>query len=75
MMHTVVFETYIENCTIHVPDVLQKSCQGSAKVILLFDSLPQKQESIGFVQHLLQNPISIHDFEPLSKHEIYNDDV
>lgn len=68
-MQAVEFRTSIKNGAIHVPEEFRNKIRGQVRVILLTDEYEATRPNL--IDHLLENPLKIDDFSPLSRNDIY----
>lgn len=77
-MYAIEFQAEIKNGHIDVPEEIQPQISGPVRVLLLMepDALQKTEKSDesveNYIQHLMENPISIPDFTPLTREEIYD---
>lgn len=67
-MHVVEFQAKIRNGTIEIPKEYRTRFKERVRVILLAE---EESTATNFIDHLLQHPIHIAGFEPLTRDEIY----
>lgn len=68
-MRAVEFSTSIRNGMIEVPEEYRRDLSDHVRVILLADE--KKLAGVNLIDLLLQDPIRIRDFHPLTREEIY----
>lgn len=68
-MHAVEFRTSVKNGTIQIPEEFRSRIRGQVRVILLTDEPDDTRPNM--IDHLLEHPLKIDDFVPLSRTEIY----
>ncbi len=69
-MSRVEFETVIDNGTIALPPQYRGRFRGRVRVILITEEYQGEEDLIAA---LLEHPLNIPDFQPLSREEIYNE--
>lgn len=67
-MQAVEFHTSIRNGTIQIPEELRSKIRGPVRVILLSEE--SEDEDPNLIDHLLEHPLTIDDFVPLSRNEM-----
>ncbi len=70
-MEAIEFKTTIKNGMIQIPRKYSRKLGNSVKVIILSD-LPAKKNDI--VDELMENPVKIDSFTPLSREDIHERD-
>ncbi|MCP4695801.1 MAG: hypothetical protein GY862_02970 [Gammaproteobacteria bacterium] len=74
-MYAVEFETMPENGIIKIPESYQSHLAGQVKVIILKEEKPEaaKQSDAGktYLDELIDSPLEVKGFKPLSREEIY----
>lgn len=70
-MMTIEFHTQIDNDTIVIPEEFREQMKGTARVTVVLED-EEKKPSEDFIQFLMLNPLSIPDFKPLTRDEIYD---
>lgn len=68
-MVTVQFKTKIKNGVITIPKKYQNKLSESVRVILRVEN--KKKSSINYLDVLMTNPIKVHDFNFLTREQIY----
>jgi hypothetical protein len=73
VVHTIEFETRIQNGTIRVPQRYRQSLQeqGADNPVRVIIYLPGQEFGSNYVDWLLTNPIHVEDFDPLDRDEIH----
>lgn len=69
-MRAVEFRTSVKDGMIQVPEELRSKVRGHVRVILLTEDTEDTQPNI--IDHLLEHPLKIDNFVPLSRNEIYD---
>ena len=67
-MYTIEFESYIENGFIKIPAASIKKLAGKVKVII---RQKQSENSTNYIDELLESPLKVDNFTPLTREEIY----
>lgn len=69
-MYAIEFKTKIKNGIIKVPKEYIDTLRENVKVIVLKDE-KVKQKKVNMIDRLLNTPLKINSFKPLTKEEIY----
>jgi hypothetical protein len=67
-MKAVEFQTKISDGSITIPEEYREEFKGNVRVILL------SEEGVGsfdIIEHLLANPLTVENFKPFTREEIY----
>ncbi len=67
-MYAVEFRTKVKNGTIEIPEVYRDRFKERVRVILLAE---EESVTANLIDELLQYPLKVADFRPLSREEIY----
>jgi hypothetical protein len=67
-MYTIEFESHIENGLIKIPVESIKKLAGKVKVIIVQE---QPENSTNYIDELLESPLKVDHFTPLTREEIY----
>ena len=67
-MYAIEFQTNIKDGSIEIPEQYKGQFKGSVRVIVL--AQPEQQTS-NLIDQLLENPIRLDNFQPLTRQEIY----
>ena len=67
-MYAVEFQAKVKNGSIEIPEEYKTRFKERVRVILLAE---EENTTANFIDHLLQHPISIAGFTPLTREEIY----
>jgi hypothetical protein len=67
-MYAVEFQAKIKNGTIEIPEVYRKRFKERVRVILLAE---EESTIVNLIDQLLQHPLKVAEFKPLSREEIY----
>jgi len=68
-MQAVEFRTSVKDGTIQVPEEFRSRIRGPVRVILLTDEPEDTRPNM--IDNLLEHPLNIDDFVPLSRNQIY----
>lgn len=68
-MQAVEFRTSVKDGMIQVPEEFRSKIRGQVRVILLSDEPEGTRPNM--IDHLLEHPLNIDDFVPLSRNQIY----
>lgn len=68
-MYAIEFQTIVKDGKIEIPAEYQQQFNTMVKVILLVDDAPSN--SINLIDQLLHTPLSVKEFRPLSRGDIY----
>lgn len=68
-MQKIEFDAKVENGKIEVPDELQDRVQGTVHVTV---TVKKKREGKSYLRELIENPIDVPNFKPLTRDEIYD---
>ena len=68
-VYAIEFTAEIRDGTIQVPEAYRHRLKDNVRVILMVEE--QDRESEDIIQKLLENPLNVPDFSPLSRDEIY----
>lgn len=73
-MHTIEFKTKIKGGTITIPENLKDEFEGleNVKVILVKADEKNGSGQKDMIQELLDHPLEIENFAPLSREELYD---
>ena len=72
-MYAVEFEATSRDGQIEVPDELRKSLSTRVRVMLPTAEPHQRTQSM--IQQLMENPLRVEDPQPLSRSELYSEDM
>ena len=67
-MYAVEFQATVKNGSIEIPEEYKTRFKERVRVILLSE---EENTATNFIDYLLQHPISIAGFTPLTREEIY----
>jgi len=67
-MYAIEFQTRVKNGNIEVPEEYKDRLTGLVRVIVLAQ---EKPPAATLIDHLLENPIKLPHFQPLTREEIY----
>ncbi|HDN26053.1 MAG TPA: hypothetical protein ENG03_02950 [Thioploca sp.] len=67
-MYTIEFESTIENDIIKIPPIHLGQLAGKVKVIIHQE---QSEKTTNYIDELLESPLKVENFTPLSREEIY----
>ncbi len=67
-MRSIEFETVIKNGKIILPDEYKNEFSGPVRVILI----TKEDHHRNIIEELIEHPLEIPDFHPLSREEIYS---
>jgi hypothetical protein len=67
-MYAVEFQAKVKNGSIEIPEEYRTRFKEHVRVILLAE---EGGTAVDFIDHLLQQPIHVAGFKPLSREEIY----
>lgn len=67
-MYAVEFQTKVKNGTIEIPEVYRDRFKERVRVILLAE---EESEGASLIDQLLQHPVKVADFKPLTREEMY----
>ncbi len=67
-MYAVEFSAKVSNGNIEIPEEFRDKLTGSVRVIILTQD---KRTKADMIDRLLENPIRLEGFEPLTREEIY----
>jgi hypothetical protein len=67
-MYAVEFQAKIKNGAIEIPEEYRTRFKERVRVILLAE---EESTAANFIDHLLQHPLPIAGFKPLTRDEIY----
>ncbi len=67
-MYAVEFQAKVKNGSIEIPEEYKTRFEERVRVILLSE---EENTAANFIDHLLQHPIAIAGFRPLTREEIY----
>ncbi|MBU1659860.1 MAG: hypothetical protein KKD28_00115 [Chloroflexi bacterium] len=68
-MFTVEFHAAVRNGLIEIPDEYKEHIMSRVRVTLLQEEYPEVAH--GFIGQLLENPLKIDGFQPLTREEMY----
>lgn len=72
-MSTVEFQATVKNGVIEIPDQYQQEVEAMEVVeVFVKKAEKQKKKVSGFLKELIENPIEVKDFKPLTRDEIYD---
>ena len=72
-MSTVEFQATVKNGVIEVPERYQQEVEAMEVVEVIVKKAEKKKKKIsGFLKELIENPIEVKDFKPLTRDEIYD---
>lgn len=72
-MSTVEFQATVKNGVIKIPDQYQQEVEAMEVVeVFVKKAEKQKKKVSGFLKELIENPIEVKDFKPLTRDEIYD---
>ncbi len=69
MMQAVEFQATVKNGMIEIPRKFRQGLTQQVRVIVLAEERPS--QSFNLIDELMQNPLAIEGFEPLTRDEIY----
>jgi hypothetical protein len=67
-MYAVKFRTKVKNGTIEIPEVYRDRFKERVRVVLLVE---EESVTANLIDELLQHPLKVTDFKPLTREEIY----
>jgi hypothetical protein len=67
-MYAVEFQTKVKNGTIEIPEVYRDRFKERVRVILLAE---EEGTTLNLIDQLLQRPVKVAGFKPLSREEMY----
>jgi len=67
-MSAIEFQTKVNDGSITIPEEYRNQLKGNVRVILMTE---ESTEDFDMIEYLLANPLSIEDFKPLTREEIY----
>jgi hypothetical protein len=67
-MQAVEFQARVKNGVIQVPEKFRSEIRGQVRVIVLAE---EKPEPYDIITELMNNPLQVPDFKPLTREEIY----
>ena len=68
-MQAIEFQTILQNGTIEIPQDLRERVKGKVRVIVLAE---EPDEDASYLEYLIENPIDIPGFKPMTRDEIYS---
>lgn len=68
-MQRVEFDAKVENGIIEIPDEFQKELNGDVHVVV---SVRKERQGKSYLREIIENPIDIPGFRPLTRDEIYD---
>lgn len=68
-MYAVEFQTTVTNDIIKIPEKYKGHFQNRVRVIVLAEE--RKAVTNNFIDQLLQNPLQLKNFQPLTREEVY----
>lgn len=68
-MYAVEFQAKVKNGAIEIPEEYRTRFKGRVRVILLAE---EESTAANFIDHLLQHPLPLAGFKPLTRDEIYD---
>jgi len=68
-MHVIEFRTKIKNGIIEIPKEHKNKIRETVRVIILSEEITSGED---FIERLLNSPLKLKEFQPLSREEIYN---
>jgi hypothetical protein len=72
-MSTVEFQVTVKNGVIEIPDHYQQEVEAMEVVEVIVKKAEKRTKKIsGFLKELIENPIEVKDFKPLTRDEIYD---
>lgn len=72
-MSTIEFQATIKNGVIKIPDQYQQEVEAMEVVeVFVKKAEKQKKKVSGFLKELIENPIEVKDFKPLTRDQIYD---
>ena len=72
-MSTIEFQATVKNGVIEIPDQYQQEFEAMEVVeVFVKKAEKQKKKISGFLKELIENPIEIKNFKPLTRDEIYD---
>ncbi|MBW4550720.1 MAG: hypothetical protein KME35_06365 [Aphanocapsa sp. GSE-SYN-MK-11-07L] len=72
-METVGFQATVKNGVIEIPDQYQQELEAMEVVEVIVKKAEKQPKKIsGFLKELIENPIMVKDFKPLTRDEIYD---
>jgi len=69
-MYAIEFKTKIQNGIIKIPKKYRINLKENVKVIVLAEE--KKKKTYDIIEHLLNSPLNIPVFKPMSRDEIYD---
>ncbi len=75
-MSTVEFQATVKNGVIEIPDQYQQEVEAMEVVEVVVKKVEKPKKKIsGFLRELIENPIEVKDFKPLTRDEVYNHNI
>lgn len=71
-MYAVEFQTKVQDGLIAVPAEHLEKLKGKVRVILLAEEKEGVSDKPDIIEELLNNPLQIPDFKPMTRDEIYD---
>lgn len=72
-MSTLEFQAIVRNGVIQIPDQYQQEIEAMEVVEVIVKKAEKQPKKIsGFLKELIENPIIVKDFKPLTRDEIYD---
>ena len=72
-MQTIEFETEAENGNIEIPEKYRHQLKGKLQVVVsIKETKKDKEEPYDMITELMNNPLKVDDFKPLTRDEIYD---
>lgn len=68
-MHAIEFRTKIKNGIIEIPKEHKNKIRETVRVIIISEEVIAGED---FIEKLLNSPLKLKEFRPLSREEIYN---
>jgi hypothetical protein len=72
-MNSIEFKTSIQNGVIQIPQKYQKDLQDADSIEVTIQTIVKKKRipSTGIIARLIQNPMLVKNFEPLTREEAH----
>ena len=72
-MSTIKFQATVKNGLIEIPDQYQQEVEAMEVIEVVVKKAEKQNKKIsGFLKELIENPIEVKDFKPLTRDEIYD---
>jgi hypothetical protein len=68
-MYAVEFRAKVKNGSIEIPEEYRDRFKEGVRVILLAE---EENSAVNFIDHLLQHPVHLPGFKPLTRDEVYD---